>query len=286
MTDYPGLYVNTVRNAALEAIRDLDRSGDPRATRLKRITGRPISFWIESPGSIDGLKDIVIDAAGKRQTPIFTIYLIPGRDNGGFSSGGANDREDYLRRIDRIAAMLAPLPGIIILEPDALAHAADFSPAARKERLDLLFEAVIRLKRSQPGHAIYMDAGHARWLSPRVAADLLSEAGIRKADGFALNVSNFVPMAETTAYGEKISSRLDGTRFVIDTSRNGALTPPASPFDPPGRRLGPEPSTQTGHPLIDAYLWIKVPGESDGGPGAPPAGTFWPEYAYALLGGA
>jgi len=71
--------------------------------------------------------------------------------------------------------------------------------------------------------------------------------------------------------------------FVIDTSRNGQgpWTPPAGYPDPqdwcnpPGRGLGLMPTTDTGSELIDAYLWIKIPGESDGEctRGLGPAGT-------------
>ncbi|WP_109209081.1 MULTISPECIES: glycoside hydrolase family 6 protein [Microbacterium] len=63
------------------------------------------------------------------------------------------------------------------------------------------------------------------------------------------------------------------TRFVIDTSRNG-LGPwnhEGAYWDthedwcnPPDRGLGLRPDTTTDVPLVDAYLWIKVPGESDG----------------------
>ncbi|WP_203579908.1 glycoside hydrolase family 6 protein [Microbacterium hibisci] len=63
------------------------------------------------------------------------------------------------------------------------------------------------------------------------------------------------------------------THFVIDTSRNGL-----GPWNhegkygdthedwcnPPDRGLGLRPDTTTDVPLVDAYLWIKVPGESDG----------------------
>ncbi|HEY5479090.1 MAG TPA: glycoside hydrolase family 6 protein, partial [Gaiellaceae bacterium] len=65
------------------------------------------------------------------------------------------------------------------------------------------------------------------------------------------------------------------THFVIDTGRNGQ-----GPWDysskystaaiaqdwcnPPGRGVGIPPTTNTGNALVDAYLWIKVPGESDG----------------------
>lgn len=67
--------------------------------------------------------------------------------------------------------------------------------------------------------------------------------------------------------------------FVLDTSRNGqgpwsgpdeaypgapAGADPEVWCNPPGRGLGARPTTSTGQALIDAYLWIKVPGESDG----------------------
>ncbi|MFJ9909327.1 glycoside hydrolase family 6 protein [Streptomyces sp. NPDC101152] len=94
--------------------------------------------------------------------------------------------------------------------------------------------------------------------------------------------------------------------FVIDTSRNGlgAWTPEPGKYsgDPepwcnaPGRGLGPRPTADTGVPLVDAYLWIKTPGESDGsctrntggtidpeyGIVDPPAGAWWPDQAHTL----
>jgi len=34
--------------------------------------------------------------------------------------------------------------------------------------------------------------------------------------------------------------------------------------NPPGAGLGLRPTAKTGVPLLDAYLWVKIPGESDG----------------------
>ena len=51
---------------------------------------------------------------------------------------------------------------------------------------------------------------------------------------------------------------------MIDTSRNGRGPNHDQWCNPPGRALGTLPTTTTGDPLIDAYLWIKAPGESDG----------------------
>lgn len=93
---------------------------------------------------------------------------------------------------------------------------------------------------------------------------------------------------------------------VIDTSRNGkgSWTPPAGKYrdpevwcNPPGRGLGRRPSLDSGNAYVDAFLWIKVPGESDGeclrgttGPTdpernvkAPPAGQWFPAQARELI---
>jgi len=94
--------------------------------------------------------------------------------------------------------------------------------------------------------------------------------------------------------------------FVIDTSRNGQgpWTPtvtspdPQTWCNPPGRGLGLRPTANTGVPLVDAYLWIKTPGQSDGQcnrniPGStadpewggitdPAAGAWFPQQALQL----
>jgi endoglucanase len=98
------------------------------------------------------------------------------------------------------------------------------------------------------------------------------------------------------------------THFVVDTSRNGrgpwaTSTPYPDKQDwcnPPGRGLGARPAATpvAGNPLVDAFLWIKVPGESDGScnrgiPGSttdpewggivdPPAGVWFPQQARQL----
>jgi endoglucanase len=96
------------------------------------------------------------------------------------------------------------------------------------------------------------------------------------------------------------------THFVMDTSRNGQgpWTPPSGAYsdpqdwcNPPGRGVGARPTADTENALVDAYLWVKVIGESDGsctrgtaGPGDPEygntvdpaAGAWWPEQARSL----
>ena len=76
---------------------------------------------------------------------------------------------------------------------------------------------------------------------------------------------------------------------MIDTGRNGNGTPGkrvsgSNWCNPPGRALGHDPTTDTGQRRVDAYLWVKAPGESDGTcRGGPPAGQWWPQYALRLV---
>jgi len=52
-----------------------------------------------------------------------------------------------------------------------------------------------------------------------------------------------------------------------------------------GRALGVAPSTAEGVDGVDALLWVKTPGVSDGvcSAGQPRAGVYWPEYARSLV---
>jgi endoglucanase len=75
-----------------------------------------------------------------------------------------------------------------------------------------------------------------------------------------------------------------GKHFVIDTSRNGAGAAPGGAWcNPPGRALGASPGSAGHGARVDALLWIKRPGESDGTcNGGPSAGAFWPAYGAGL----
>jgi len=72
---------------------------------------------------------------------------------------------------------------------------------------------------------------------------------------------------------------------VIDTSRNGrGPTADNQWCNPPGRGLGKKPTTSTGVTNVDAYLWIKRAGESDGNcNGGPAAGQWFESYAQMLI---
>jgi endoglucanase len=119
----------------------------------------------------------------------------------------------------------------------------------------------------------------------------------------ALNVAGI-----ESRYAAALGETEPTTHFVIDTSRNGngpwdggedvADWPdPQLWCNPLDRAIGPQPTTETGSDLVDAYLWIKIPGESDGecyrgtggpqdparGYEAPAAGVWFPQMAAELL---
>ena len=131
------------------------------------------------------------------------------------------------------------------------------------------------------GARVYIDAGNSGWLSASEAARRLDLVGFEHAVGFALNTSNYHSTADETAYGARISALTGGATFVIDTSRNGNGSN-GEWCNPRGRALGTRP-TLVGSGGLDALLWVKLPGESDGTCNAgPAAGTWFPSVALEL----
>lgn len=99
-------------------------------------------------------------------------------------------------------------------------------------------------------------------------------------DTVALNTSGI-----NLRYANMLGATAPAAHFIVDTSRNGGgpLNPSAyasAPYgqsaevikaltggnwcNPPGAGLGLRPTAKTNVALADAYLWVKIPGESDG----------------------
>jgi len=256
------------------------------AALIARIAEQPQALWLG-----DWLRDVRGTAAARVRAarragsvPILVAYNIPHRDCGQHSSGGAASASAYRAWIAQLARAIGDAPAAVVLEPDGLAGIDCLSRSDRAERIALIRDAVMRLS-GLPQTAVYIDAGNASWIQAGRMARRLKAAGIAHARGFALNVSGFEPTARAAAFGHAVSARAGGARFVIDTSRNGAGAAGAGEWcNPSGRAIGELPSTSTGDPLLDAYLWVKRPGESDGACNdGPPAGVWWPEYALGLV---
>ena len=238
--------------------------------------------------------------------------------------------------IDVIAAAFAAHPTqkvAVILEPDSLPNLVtnlelpSCAAAADVYRRSVAY-AINKL--SMPNVFIYLDAAHAGWLGwpknlPRAVTlfkEVLQTAGgADRIRGFALNVSNYDPSHEPGAtknspdepsqdelgYAADLAEGLakvgiTGKGFIIDTSRNGKgsiRSTPGNWCNVKGAGLGERPTVAPA-PNVDAYFWIKTPGESDGTtdtkaarfdencvsddamPGAPEAGELFAPYLIDL----
>ncbi|MFB7474026.1 glycoside hydrolase family 6 protein [Kitasatospora sp. NPDC056184] len=283
-TFYVSDQTSVARQAA--ALRGQGRTAE--ADTLQRIAAQPSSQWLGDQAARGIADQVSRRAAEADRTPVFVAYNIPHRDCGLYSAGGAADAGAYRAWITGLAEAIGDRRAWVVLEPDAVAHTLDTCGVkgdAAAERYGLLAFAVQELKK-RPQVRVYLDAGNPGWTQDLPAlAEALRKSGIAAADGFAVNVSNFFTTDRNEAFGAQLSALLDGKHFVVDTSRNGNGPLDAGAWcNPPGRALGAPPTTGTGRPGVDAYLWIKNPGESDGecGRGEPRAGEFWLPYALGL----
>jgi endoglucanase len=371
-------YVDPGGEAAHQAVTDLLHRDLTGALAMAALASWPEAAWFTkgTPTQVKAqVAQLVRRAALQRAVPVLVAYDIPLRDCSQYSAGGAQSDADYQAWIAALAKGLGSSKAVVILEPDALANLpSDCSPtsdptkALTAARIADINYAIGALE-SQPGTSVYLDAGHSQWHAVGDMASRLIQAGVARAQGFFLNVSNFQPTEQLDQYGTWVSKCIwfatkgpayaaghtdycasqyysgaapnDGlpgdavsptdpstwhwtdawfdqnvatppaaelTHFVVDTSRNGqgAWTAPAGKYsgdaqtwcNPPGRGIGIRPTARTGVALVDAYLWIKTIGESDGQcnrgiPGGtvdpeygqvdPAAGAWWPAQATTLV---
>ncbi|MFI1971743.1 endoglucanase [Streptomyces cinnamoneus] len=283
-------WVNPDGTAAREAARLRREGKDQEAELIAKIADQPVAEWMGVDDPEGQTRGFTQAAAKADRDALLVLYNIPHRDCGQYSQGGAADGDAYRAWLEQAVKGIGDRTTTVILEPDALPHMEDGCTPQQfhEERYALLKEAVGKLK-ALPRTKVYLDAGNPSWVTPADRmAEPLRRAGIDQADGFALNVSNFQTTQDNKEYGHRLSRLLGNKHFVVDTSRNG--NGPLSGgnhekawCNPSGRALGEPPTVRTGDSLVDAFLWVKRPGESDGTcKGGPEAGRWWETYALEL----
>ncbi len=260
--------------------------GDSREPVIAaKIASQPQATWFTTynPSTIGSqVSSLTSAAAARGQVPILVAYDIPDRDCGGASAGGAPAIADYRTWISNFAAGLGSATAIVLVEPDSLALQSCLSSADASARDGAIAYAGQVLHADDPNAKVYFDGGHSDWNSAAQQAAVLKAAGVTTdANGVFTNVSNFEWTNDELYYGQQILAGIGDAslHLVIDTSRNG-IGPDNTWCDPSGRALGLDPTENTGYSYVDAFLWVKPPGESDGC--ADKAGTFDPALAYAL----
>ncbi|HET9239077.1 MAG TPA: glycoside hydrolase family 6 protein [Oligoflexus sp.] len=277
-------YVNPKSEAAKAAARLKDTQ--PReAGWLQQLAAEPTAVWFtakttEPEAEASRLAQAV---AGSTVYAVAVIQALPKQDCMRYETPGLAPAA-YRTWIESLVRGLGETPIYWILEPEALLLTACLKAEALTERWNLIAETILVLKKN-PRALVFVDIGYPGWLSVREAVDRLMKAGVMAADGFALNVGQYYATEDCIAYGQEISGRLGGKAFVLDTSRNGkgALSREAW-CNPKNRAIGETPQAPTGIKGLEAYLWLKEPGVSDGTcNGGPAAGVWWEARAIELM---
>ncbi|MGU3410058.1 glycoside hydrolase family 6 protein [Microbacterium sp. M1A1_1b] len=271
---------------AAAALRATDPAGADAAATIARY---PVATWLgEWTTGATLTKTIAAATAGADATgttAVFVTYAIPDRDCGGYSAGGF-DEASYDAWIDQVVRAVAGKRAAVVVEPDSLAMLSDSrcTAALGQQRFRILSREVAAF--TAAGVPAYLDAGNSNWIRPALMAERLQAAGVRGGRGFFTNVANYYPTAREQAYAEQVSALTGGSHYVIDTSRNGTGWR-GTWCNAPGAGLGTSPRVAADGTGLDALLWVKTPGASDGTcNGGPPAGTWWSAAAQGLVGAA
>jgi len=280
-----GLAQRAYRGARGEARRWLRLIADQPET--KRFGG-----WTGDPqGELRALLERV-----QSDSPGRTLAMATYRLNHKSGCGGRSDSRREARSVARWYEALARGIGdgdaVVFVEIDALMTAHCLSRRGQAVRAGELRHAIRALKRGRHT-SVYVDAAAGNGpISAGTAVRILRAAGISRADGFFVNGTHANWLSAEIRWGGRLSRRLGGKHFVVNTAVNGRgpLRPRNVVRDgneiwcnPPGRGLGHRPTTRTGHRLVDAYMWIGNPGRSAGRcNGGAPTGEFWVEYAVGL----
>jgi endoglucanase len=282
-------FVERGEHPAWRSLQDYERAGRERSARLMwRIAREPKFRWFGRWSRPHHLRDYLAAAGREGSVALLTVMRHQGRACGGGYDGGGPAEDARTRRwYRRYARIIGGRPVVIAFEPDSLGTVDCLAAHRRGARLRLLRYGV-RVFARLPGATVYLEAGASDWEPARRTARQLRFIGIRRVRGFMLNVTHFDWTRAAIRHGRRISRRVGGKPFVINTAANGR-----GPLhgrganvwcNPPGRGLGIPPTADTGQAKVDAYLWISRPGFSAGAcNGGPlPVGAWWPARALEL----
>ncbi len=154
------------------------------------------------------VQQTMFGAALQKAVPVFVAYDIPGRDCSQFSAGGAANLAAYEAWIDGVAAGIGKTKAVVIVEPDGLGLIPSVCPTPSTftdaDRYTELNYAVDKLE-TNPNVSVFLDGTHSDWLNVADASSRLVTAGVLRAQGFFLNVSNFQYTPNLVNYGSWVA---------------------------------------------------------------------------------
>ncbi|KDO32102.1 hypothetical protein SPRG_03320 [Saprolegnia parasitica CBS 223.65] len=266
---------------------------------LKNVT--VASWYTDNDESAYKSMQKLLNKCGDDTLPVIIVYGLPNKDcsakesnRGANSIGGA---DAYATWVQQLAELVGQRPVLYIMEPDAVGLALKEDCAKTNGYLDNMAKAIPVLTENA-NSLLYVDVGY--WMLETAYNQSLVQETLKqftstgRINGIALGTSNYRTNAEMTAMCESFGALTENAyHCVIDTSRNyrGPKAGTAEWCNSRYAGIGVPSTNNTANDLIDYFLWLKVPGESDGvcaamGPdalkGGPNAGGFF-QKAFSLM---
>ncbi|KAF6835001.1 Cellobiohydrolase II [Colletotrichum musicola] len=220
--------------------------------------------------------------------------------NGEFAiaDGGVAKYKEYIDAIRTMILKYSDIRILLVIEPDSLANLitnlnVPKCAGAQAAYLECTNYAVTKL--NLPNVAMYLDGGHAGWLgwqanlapAAQMYAKVFKDANSPKAlRGLATNVANYNAWSVSSpppytqgnqnydekhyveAFGPLLRGQGWDAQFIVDQGRSGKQPTGQEQWgdwcNAIGTGFGLRPSANTGSALVDAFVWVKPGGESDG----------------------
>ena len=177
----------------------------------------PAAIWVDTRAAVLGLEHALQNSAQQSKPPmvVVVLYNLPNRDCAAKASAGeitcgsdtsceagiAQYHEEFILPCATLFSQYGSVPVAVILEPDSLPNVVTNldepgcgSNATQAAYRVGLSRAVATIKRLAPRVAVYLDAGHGRWMGWDANAQGLiqhvCDTGLyRHVRGFATNVT-------------------------------------------------------------------------------------------------
>ncbi|KAF4315552.1 hypothetical protein G195_010952, partial [Phytophthora kernoviae 00238/432] len=200
------------------------------------------------------------------------VYGIPNKDcAGGFSSSGSvASTSAYQAFLKELTDAVGTRKVLYVVEPDAVGLLAqDGGCGASAGYLGNLKIAVAALS-VNPNAELYLDVGY--WMLAyesnvgKVVPVMKDISSAGRVKGVTINTSNYRSNDEVAGYCTTFQNAMGSTdmKCIVDTSRNFNGSPTTDWCNVATAGIGHPPTSDTGYPNLDYFMWIKVPGESDG----------------------
>jgi len=287
-------------------VRRLRRGGHRRkAALVQKLAEQPQFKWFGRWSGYGNPRREVrkslkaMDGAAPNSVPLMVTMRHEGQQcSPSYLGGGRRADRVYRQWIRGFARGIGNRRVVIGFEPDALGTTTCLAKHRRKARFQTLRYGVDVLSKL-PNATVYIDAGASDWQGVPTMARKLRRVGVHKVRGFMLNATHQAWTAGSITYGRRLSRALGGKHFIVNTSHNGngpvhrkvwvSRTRNIWRIDtewcnPPNAAAGRPPTTRTGAPLVDTFMWVERPGYSNGACNGGPArvGAWWRERALQM----